>query len=208
MRTILFGFVITTFVCSIVMIFLWLQYRKRFDGMIFWVLNYALQSISIFLVILRGVIPYWISTLASNSLIVTGALLGLIGLEKFTGIKINRSINYGLVILFVILQFRFTFIINDLTLRNLNLSIATLIIFFQCSWLLLYSVPSEARKVTLGVGIVFVVYSVVSISRIAQYFLGMHFSNDYLHPDTFEKFVLLQLPDPVYPSDLCPSPYV
>jgi PAS domain S-box-containing protein len=190
MRTILFGYVITTFVCLIVMFLLWLQNRERFSGMIFWVLNYALQSVSIFLIVLRGIIPDWISIVVSNSLVITGGILGLIGLEKFVGIKVNKPINYVLLVIFVILQIFLTLFYNDLTLRDLNLSITTLIIFLQCAWLLLFKVTADTRGLTFGVGIVFVAYSLVNISRIIEYFLGTHASNDYLNPDQFEKFVL------------------
>jgi PAS domain S-box-containing protein len=190
MRTILFGYVITTLVCTLVMVFLWLQNRRRTAGVIFWVLNYALQSVSIFLIVLRGIIPDWISIVVSTSFVIAGGLLGLRGLEIFTGLKIKKSIYYILSVLFVIIQIWFTYFNNDLTIRDLNLSIITLIFFLQGAWLLMYRVTSEKRKITFGVGLVFLAYSLVDISRIIQFIFGSHASNDYLKPDQFEKFVL------------------
>jgi PAS domain S-box-containing protein len=173
------------------MVFLWLQNRRRFAGMIYWVVNYALQLTAILLIILRGTIPDWISIVASNTFAITGVLLALLGLEKFTGITIQKPLNYMLVVVFAILQALFTFHHNDLALRDLIISITTLIFFIQCSLHLLYSVSQNTRKITMGVGMVFIVYSVVSITRIIEYFAGTHSSNDFLNPDEFEKFVLL-----------------
>ena len=191
MRTIIFSYVLTDIVCLLVIILLWRQTRKRFEGPIFWVLDFAFQLLALILIILRGAIPDWMSMVLADTLAVTGALLGYIGLTRFVGKKSPQIHNYIFLAVFILIHVYFTFVLPDQAARNLNTSLGLLVMCFQCAWLLLYRVESPMRPLTRTVGVVFSIYCLISIIRIVEYFLVAHSKSDYLQAGAFEQMVLL-----------------
>lgn len=191
MRTIVFSYGIIAIVCLVVMALLWQQNRQRFAGTGFLFFDFALQTAALFLIILRGSIPNWMSFVLANTMVVAGALLGYMGLERFLGKKSAQIYNYVLLTAFVFIHAFFTFVQPDQAARNLNLSVGLLIICWQCAWLLFYRVELGSRQWTRVVGIVFGIYCLVSIVRIAEFFVGTHLKSDYLQSGIFEQLVLL-----------------
>jgi PAS domain S-box-containing protein len=191
LRTVFFNYMLTNIVSLIVMIILWQQSRKRFEGTIYLLIDFVFQLLCLFLIFLRGHIPDFISIDVSNTLAVSGAVLGFIGLEYFTGKKSRQIHNYLLIAAFFAIHVYFTFIQPDLAIRNLNSALAYLIISLQCAWLLLKRVPVNLRGFTLNVGFVFVLFCVVNIIRVIEFFISKHLSNDYFHTGGFETFVII-----------------
>lgn len=191
MRTIIFSYVLTTIVCMVVIVLLWQQSRKRFEGAGFFVFNFALQTSALFLIILRGSIPDWMSFVLANTLVIAGGLLGYMGLERFVGKKSSQIYNYVLLAIFAFIHTYYTFVQPDQAARNLNVSAGLLIICFQCAWLLLYRVKPGMRQLTRDVGIVFGSYCLVSLIRIIEYFTSAHLTSNYLRSGTFEQLILV-----------------
>ena len=138
-RTVIFSQVITDFLCTVVLIILWRQNRNRYAGMFFWVVDFIFQSAATLLIILRGSIPDWMSMGLSNTLVVAGALMGYLGLERFVGKRSSQVHNCFLLAVFILVQFYFIYIHPDLEVRNLNVSLGLLIVCSQCAWLMLRS---------------------------------------------------------------------
>jgi len=191
MRTIVFSNVVTDIVCMLVILLLWHQSRKRFAGTGFWVFDYAFQTAALFLIILRGSIPDWMSMVLSNTLVIAGAFLGYMGMERFVGKKSSQVHNYVLLAAFACVHTYFAFVQPNLAARNLNVSVGLLIICFQCMWLLVHRVEAGMRRLTLGVGIVFGAYCVVSIVRIVEFFIGTHAKSDYFQSGAFQSLILI-----------------
>lgn len=191
MRTIVLSNVVTDIVCLLVILLLWHQSRKRFAGTGFWVFDYAFQTAALFLVILRGSIPDWMSMVLANTLVIAGALLGYMGLERFVGKKSSQVHNYVLLAAFACVHSYFALVQPYLAARNLNLSVGLLIICFQCMWLLVHRVEPGMRRLTFGVRIVFGAYCLVSIVRIVEFFTGTRATNDYFQSGAFESLILI-----------------
>lgn len=191
MRTIVFSNVITDIVCSLVILILWRQGRKQFVGINFWAFNFLFQTVALFLVILRGLIPDWMSMILSNTLMVTGAFLGLMGLKRFVGKKGSQVPNYLLITVFICVHTYFTYVQPDLATRSFNLSVGLLIIFFQCVWILLFRIDPGNRQLTFGVSLVFGIYCLVSIIRIIDFITNRNVINDYFQSGAFESLILL-----------------
>ncbi len=191
MRTIIFSYVLTDIVCLVVIVLLWRQNRKRFEGTIFWMFDFAFQTAALFLIVLRGSIPDWMSMVLANTLAITGALLGYMGLTRFVGKKSPQIHNYIFLAVFVCVHAYFTFVQPDQAVRNLNTSLGLLVMCFQCAWLLLYRVKSGFRQLTRNVSIVFSIYCLISIFRIVEFFTGAHSKSDYLQAGAFEQIVLI-----------------
>jgi PAS domain S-box-containing protein len=194
MRTLFFIFVVTNLVCILVIVHLWWwQMRNRFagQGTAFWVFGFVCLMTALLLILLHGNIPNWISMVLANTLLISGALLGYMGLERFIGEKSSQIHNYILLAVFTFVHAYFTFVQPNQSARNLNLSVGLLIICFQCMWLMLYKVESGMRQLTRGVGFVFGAYCLVTIVRAVGFFTGAHSQNDYLHSGIFEQLVLI-----------------
>ncbi len=146
-RTIVFSNVLIHIVCLHVIIQLWRQGRNRFPCFNFWVVNYVFQITALVLFVLRGAIPDLISFALANVMVVSGALLGYMGLERFVGKKGRHIHNYILLVIFLPVHPYFTFFAPSQALRDLNFSVGFLIICFQCAWLMLYRVGRDARRI-------------------------------------------------------------
>jgi len=163
MRTVIFSFLLTYVVSTFVITILWAQYHNRYKGTNYLILNFVFQTVGLFLIILRNTIPEWISVDLANTLVIAGLILGYIGLEAHTGKKTNQIHNYILLLIFASVHTWFTYIKPDLTIRNFNISATSLIIFFQCAWLLLYRISRKDIRLTHSVGLVYVAFSIVCI---------------------------------------------
>ena len=191
MRTVIFSNMVTDIVCILVILFLWRQSRKRFAGMGFLVSDFAFQTAAMFLIILRGSIPDWMSMVLSNTLVIAGAILGYMGLGYFVGKKISQLHNYVLLAAFTSVQAYFAFVQPSLAARTLNISAGLLIICFQCMWLLVYRIEPGMRRLTLGVGMVFGGYGLVSVVRIIGFCVGTPAANNFFHSGAFESLMLI-----------------
>ena len=190
MRTLVFSNVVIDIICMLVILLLWHQSRKRFAGMGFWVADFAFQTAAVFLIIMRGSIPDWMSMVLSNTLVIGGAILGYMGLVNFVGKKTSQVHNYVLLAAFACVHAYFTLIQPNLAARTLNLSAGLLIICFQYMWLV-YRVEPGMRQLTFGVGMVFGAYCLVSVVRIIGFITGGHPASDYFRSGAFESLILI-----------------
>src|SRR5512133_3355254 len=156
MRTIILSFFLTYLVSTFVIFILSVQYHKRYNGTADQVLNFALQTLGLLLIVLRGRMPDLISVDLANTMIIVGFIAGYIGLEAYAGKKSKQIHNYILLAVFTFIHTWFTLVNPDLSARNLNISVTSLILFFQCAWLMLYRVPSKRIGMTHPIGLVFV----------------------------------------------------
>jgi len=193
--TVVFLNMILYIVCTLFIVQLWWQNRRRFDGMGFWVLNYLLQSVSMVMFVFRSTLPELLSILSANTLVMAGIIAGYIGLERFAGKKSPQIHNYVLFFIFVFINTYFTVIHPDITVRSLNVSTGLLIVCFQCSWLLIRRVRPELRSNTLWPGIVFACYCLISLAMIAGNLITTRPGDDFFQSARFIKimFVFYQI---------------
>jgi PAS domain S-box-containing protein len=191
MKTIIAGFVLTNFVSTIVIILLHFENRKRYRGTGLWVINYAFQTIAVALIALRGSIPSWLSVDLSNSLSITGTLLGYIGLGRFTGVRLKQTHNYILLTFFTLTHVWLTFSHPDLSLRNLNFSVAGSILFFQAFLLLIFRVPAETRKTTILPAINYFVFILIGFIRIIRFISIKDYPQDFFQSDRIENYLIM-----------------
>jgi PAS domain S-box-containing protein len=189
MRTLVFSNVVIDIVCMLVILLLWHQSRKRFAGADFWAFDFAFQTAAMFLITMRGSIPDLMSMLLSNTLVIGGAILGYMGLGRFVGKKISQVHNYVLLAVFACVHSYFILVQPNLAARNINVSVGLLIICFQCMWFLVYRVEPGMRPLTLGVGMVFGAYCLVSMVRIIGVIIGAHPASDFFHSGAFESLI-------------------
>jgi PAS domain S-box-containing protein len=187
MKTVMIMYAIINAVCAVFIAIVQHLNRRRFAGISFWLADMVLQSIGSILIILRGVVPGFISMTVSNVMIITGIFIIYIGLERFTGKKSFQIHNYILLVIFIVIQVYFTYVRSDLTARDFNISAITLILTFQCAWLMIRRVPKDMRQTTGITGLVFAGYAFISLIRIILLIVFPLKSSDFFKagaPDT------------------------
>lgn len=188
-HTIFLIYVFTEIVGTIIILMLYFQNRKRFDGVKFLLWSFILHTSGTILILFREFIPDWLSIVCSNTLSVSSTLLLLIGLERFAGKRGPQAQNYLLIAVFFLIQSYFTFIKPDLQIRNLNVTLAFLILTVQIIWLCLKRVSDYIRKFTWFVGLVFCAFGLTLIYRLILFVLSpqheVHYFNSHLHEKLF-----------------------
>ena len=192
MRTIIFIFFLTYIVSTVVIFILWVQYHDRYKGTTQLFVNFALQTVGMLLIVLRGSIPEWISVDLANTFVIAGILIGYMGLESFTEKKSNQIPNIILVTLFAVIHTYFTYYKPDLSARSLNISVISLILFFQSAWLMLYRVPRKTVRLTHSIGLIFVAFCIVSLLNILKFFLGgKNMPDDFFDAVGFDTVIII-----------------
>lgn len=165
-KTLIFMNFVINLVNTSVMAIIWHQYRKHFAGLLFLLIDMILQTTGFFLILLRGSIPDFISIVLANTLIMTGALLVLIGLEQFFGIKKRHSCNFILVAISACILTYYSLIQANLTAREIIVSTTVVLINAQCFWFLFHRLDPGFRKIAKLPMLVFLAYIAVNCSRI------------------------------------------
>jgi len=189
-RTILIGFVASDLICTLVIGSLWLQHRRQSPELWLWTADFALQTVAILLIALRGFVPDVLSMVGGNMLGIAGTMLLLIGLERYLDRRGPQVHNWVMLAVFTGVHTYFSTARPILAARNINLSVALLFICVQCAWLLLRRVEPRLRPATTFAGVVFSVYAAVSAVRIVQSLI-VATGNDYLRSGLFDALVLL-----------------
>lgn len=190
-RTIFLNYTLVNVVSLLIMIILWVQLRKRFEGIHYFIIDFILQIGNLLLIFLRGQIPDFFSMSVANTLSLTGTFMGLIGLSVFTGRKISYSLNIILIALFFVIHTWFSVFNENLAIRSYNFAFFFLLITAQCAYISMYNVPAHLKNLTRWVGLVFLLFSIVNVVRLIVYFFQGIQTNDYLNSGPFETAVLL-----------------
>jgi PAS domain S-box-containing protein len=189
MRTIVLSYIISNTICAAVIASLWVQNRKRFAGLGFWLADFVMQMVTIALVSLRGIVPDFMSIVVSNALMILGTILLYVGLERFVEKRGPQIHNAILLVIFILVHIYFAFIQPSLALRDINISLGLLAICSQIAWLMLHRADAEMRPITRGVGYVMIVFCVISAARIGVE-LAVPPENDFFHSNIFETITI------------------
>ena len=179
LKTIVVAGLTVEVVCNLVLAALWRQGRRQYSGLGFWALNFAAQTTGLFLILLRGQLPTWLSVSAANVLLVGGAWLGLLGLERFVGRRRPQTANGVVAAAAAALHAYLTYVQPNLALRAAIFAGAMLYFFVRCSALMLRGVDATLRPCTRAVGVVFALFAGLFALRIANQFGHLGQPDDY-----------------------------
>ena len=166
MKTVIFIYLISNVIITFVLFPVWLQNRKRFDGIGLWLTDYFMQTIGLMLVFIGGASGNPFAIALGGPTTAAGILIIFAGLERFTGKKLPQIHNYFLFVLFFIIQVYYTVIEPNLTVRTVNIFSITMIFTIQIFYLLVFKVDKYLRPITRYTGFVFLGFVVVSFLRI------------------------------------------
>ena len=178
-KTLMLLYLIINVISAGAMAVIWSQSRGRFAGISFWLVDMILQAAGSLLLVLRGLIPDLISMTGSNTIILAGALILLMGLERYTGKKSWQIHNVVLLVVFIAVSAYFVVVQPNLMVREIAVSAMTMIFTFQCCWLLLRRVDPGMRTITRLTGIIFAGYVALNFARIILTIITPEQTNDF-----------------------------
>ena len=123
---------ISNILVTMVIFFLWKQNRKRFNGVANWMICFLMQAVGMSFILMRNVIPDFISIVVSNTFIVTGSVLLYFGFADFVEEKIVRWPYFVSVGVFFIIYSYYGVISPSLRMRLILLYSAIVVMNFQC----------------------------------------------------------------------------
>ncbi|MEI8216333.1 MAG: diguanylate cyclase [Eubacteriales bacterium] len=173
-----------------VLLVLWRQYHKYFRGLFLLFIDMLFQMLGFILSSLRGILNSVISLVFSNMLIVTGALLVLIGLEKFFNLKSKHLHNYIFLTVFSFFLSYFSLVDPNLTAREISISAMVVIINGQSCWLLFHRVTLKSRQMAIFPGIILLAFAMVSFIRIILLYIIPNHVNNFFQSDYMNLVVL------------------
>ncbi len=185
LRTIYFSGVFVFAVCAIVISLIWYQSRSRIAGIGYLAVDFVMQTVATILIMFRNTIPDWMSISLALILVMIGSILGYMGLERFTGKITSQTWNFSLLAVYSFAFFYLAWVPSTLFQRTVVLLVGTLLIWFQCAWLMLVRVGPGLRSQTVWVGTVFGGYCLINIVRfvliVEQPPVGSDYFNTGLH---------------------------
>lgn len=190
-RTVYVSGMVNFIICMLVVATLWYQSRDRFRGLGFLLADYVAQALAVMLIALRSHIPDVVSIGVSNSLVFLGSILGLMGLERFVGKVRSQVVNFALLAVYAAAYFHYSLVPTSLAIRNITFSVGLTAIWAQCAWLLLVRADRGIRRITQGMGFVFVGLCITNLLRLGHTTVESGSVVDYMKSGSFEVSVML-----------------
>jgi PAS domain S-box-containing protein len=189
-KSILIGNMLMDLLCTGLLLMLWRQYRDRYHGLGFLSLDFALQTISMLLIVLRVIYNSPLMIISSSIFMFAGIIAGLEGSRRFVSRQGRHLPNLLLITGFVPLQYYLIISGANVEWRSLLVSIVILLLLSQNAWLFLFGVPEPAKAYTRPAGIMFALYCTLSLVRILKYLLFPEYQEEYLVGRLFEEIIL------------------
>ncbi len=190
MRTVVFGHVLTEAIGTLVVFFLWRQNRGRYRGISRWAAGFGLQTAGMLFIMVRGLLPDWISIPLSNIFLISGALMVISGLYRFFGKVRPLFPDAILLIAFAVVVFYFVEFRPNLEARIVAFSALYIIVCGSLVFFWLRCRP-ETRRLMARVGHVFIALAVVSLARIIGQIAHPPVAQDFFRTGVFDVLFLI-----------------
>lgn len=189
-KTLILLYLVVNVICAGTLAIVWRQNRGRFAGMALWLIGIALWAMGSALIVLRNLIPDFISIAIGNTCLLAGIVALFIGLERFTGVKGRQIHNYVLLIAYFI-YIPFNIIFGNLAERNIVLSAVSIVFFLQCCWLMLHRVDPGMRRATRLTGILFAIWAAGCLARIVITVITPEQTNDFFMSGSIDALAVI-----------------
>ena len=171
MKTVIFIYLLSNIIVSLVLFPFWLQNRNRFNGIDFWFADYVIQTIGLLLIFIGAATGNSVAIFLGIPLVVLGIIIIYIGLGRFTGKNIPQIHNYILLGLCIIIHGYFTFLKPSIPGSTINLFVMNMILTIQIFYFLVFKVDNDFRLITRNTAYVFLGFFIVSFLRVLDVFI-------------------------------------
>ena len=196
LRSVMFTSVVSHALCTVLAGWLWMQNRSHFSGLFHWFAGAAMQTVGLGLLMLRPVVPDWMSMLAGNLLMIGGTATTLSGLARFAGYHAyRRAFSVAVLAMFVAVQSYLIFVRPDLTARSVLIAGILCLFCLQGCGLMVCGVDRSLRPLTRWVGWVYGAYSLLFFHRVVMLALRPFEGQDYFQSGFYESlfYIIAQM---------------
>jgi len=166
MKTITIGYFISNAIIVTALLTVWQRYRQLYAGLSLWLTYSVLETAGMLLTAQRDIAPAALSIVAAQLCTVGGALVLLIGLERFASLLGPRFPNYLLIAGFLGAMIYFTYLKPDIQIRTFVIFASPALLAGQSAWLMLNRAPERLGPVIRPAGFVFLAFLAVHVYRI------------------------------------------
>lgn len=190
-QTIMLSYLVSNVLVTVVMVNVWFQNRKRFKGTSHWMIDYILQTVGIFFIMLRGYLPDFISIVISNTFIVCGLMFFLTGLRRFIGRKDSYFLNGIYLFIFSLLIYYFAIVNPVFKVRAFLISLSIIIVISQSLYLLIFQTEKNKMGIYVSTAIVCSALLLLHGFRMAAIFFIYPAENDFFSAGTVESVIMM-----------------
>ncbi len=166
LQTIMFSYLVSNVLVTIVMAHVWFQNRKKFHGTTHWLVDYIFQTVGVCLLMLRGYIPDFFSFAVANILIVSGYMFLLTGLQRFLEKKAAYFVNIIILVVFFFLHYFFGIVDQSIKARITLLSLPIILLISQSAYLLLFQTEKGKKHIYRSTAVVCILFIILYCFRI------------------------------------------
>lgn len=191
MNTLITNYIFISYICTLIIIQLWISYGRTFKSLKFFVIDFIFQSIGLTLAVFTKTLHPVISIILPNFLMFSGIFFFLFGMACFLDINVNKKPYYIYIGGFTAIYAYYTVISPDVTIRIILFSALSIPFFCNAVYWIFFKSYSKLRKYALGVGYICIFFIIINILRIFYAITGGAVLNYFYTPivDTF--FVML-----------------
>lgn len=154
-----------------IMLFLYSRGQKIYPGFWLWMTGNLLALTTYILFAARDLIPAFFSIPLANGLGILGTVFRLEGMKKFFDQKARVWLpNFLIPILILFVQTYFTFVVDDLRIRNAVFSIVTSIMALRMCHLLVSNSKKDTQALTLFFGAILLMFAIGQIVRTINWY--------------------------------------
>lgn len=170
-RTALISYGINTIIATGLVVFLWLQIRRRIQGIEFWLIANLATLIATLLLAFRESTPEFLSIIVANGLYYVAAICLYIGLKRFAGQRVQFWLDAIFLSVSVLIHAYFTYIQPSLMARQIIFASFGLVYALRSAWVSFRDLVGPMRLYGNIFGISALLYSLASVYRIVMIFL-------------------------------------
>lgn len=192
MQTIIAGHVLSTVIMVIVLMLLWYQNRNRVRGPGYWVLGYLLHLAGLMLILLRGVLPPFLSISIGNILIVSTLFAFYYGLALFVSKEPEITVHSIFLVIFMMAYSWYSLVEPILYIRYVLLATGICWYILFSILLLLRNVDSTDRHIYIPLIVVLALLFLLYLFR-GSYGIIIKPGGDFFNNTRFIDGVMLLL---------------
>ena len=140
-------------------------HRKVYPGFGHWVLSNFIFSLGFFLLSLRNNVPDFIAIILSNSIMVYSEILVFQGIQRFFGKRAFDLFNYLTLIIYILVQSYFTYIVPNINARVIWIGLVLSILILRSGVALLHSTIPRLTKTSRQAALIFFVTATIPLLR-------------------------------------------
>lgn len=146
---IIFGIQMMVFlVCFVILAQEWMQHKKRYRGLNYWMAMMLCGFVGYTLIALRDIIPDFFSIVIGNILNIIAFCLFYAGLIIFFKVKSSYYHNIFIVIIALLFLVYFTYVNSSLTYRIILIDLSYIIIFAQALYLFIFKIKTCNKNIS------------------------------------------------------------